>query len=114
MADAKQIEFGHRIHKIERSHKKLAKGYVTSVGKDGLIVARPARRTSGLPLRGLFLALLVLLAFKGFVYSQIGGQAYQDRVALLESGTVVEKVGAYAMYADPVTIWIAGHLDRAF
>lgn len=114
MADAKQIEFGHRLDKIERTHKRLAKGYVTSIGKDGLIVARPARRASGLPLRGLFLALFVLLAFKGFVYSQIGGQAYQDRVALLESGTFVEKIGAYAMYADPVTVWIAGQIDRTF
>lgn len=108
MADAKQLEFGERINRIDRTHRKLAKGYVTSVNHDGLIIARPHRQSSRLPLRGLFLSLLVLLTFKGFVYAQIGATAYQDRVELLANGTIVEQIGGYAMYADPVTLWIAG------
>ncbi len=114
MADAKQIQFGHRLKRIDRSHRRLAQGYVTSVNHDGLIIARPARRSSGMPLRGVFLCLTVLLTFKAFVYAQIGAAAYADRVALLESGTIVEKLGAYVMVADPVTVWLAQQINLVF
>ncbi len=107
MADVKQMQFGHRLKRIDKTHRQLSNGYVTSVNHDGLIIARPARRSSGLPLRGLFLCLVVLMTFKGFVYAQIGSTAYADRVSLLESGTFVEQIGAYAMFADPVTLWIS-------
>lgn len=111
MTDAKQIQFGHRLRRIDRHHRKLARGYVTSVNHDGLIVARPRRQTSLFPLRGLFLCLLTLLAFKGFIYAQLGPTSYGERVALLQEGTIVEKMGGYAMTADPVTLWIAGQID---
>lgn len=114
MADAKQMEFGARLDRINQTHRQTAKGYVTVVNKDGLIVAKPVRRTSRLPLRGLFLSLLVLLCFKGFVYAEIGADAYNDRVAMLAGGTVVEQVGAYAMYADPATLWIAKQFAQIF
>jgi hypothetical protein len=110
MSDAKQIQFGQRLRRIDRHHRKLARGYVTSVNHDGLIVARPRRQTSLFPLRGLFLCLLTLLAFKGFLFAQLGPTAYAERVAMLQSGTVVEKMGAYAMKADPVTLWISGQI----
>ena len=111
MADAKQMQFGYRLKRIDKAHRKLAHGYVTSINHDGLIIARPARRSSGVPLRGLFLCLLVLLTFKGFVYAQIGGAAYADRVGLLENGTIVEQLGAYVMFADPATLWIAQQIS---
>jgi len=110
MADAKQIEFGHRLRRIDRHHRKLARGYVTTVNHDGLIIARPRRQTSLFPLRGLFLCLLTLLAFKGFLYAHLGPTSYGERVAQLQSGTVVEKMGAYAMKADPVTLWVADQI----
>ena len=110
MADAKQIQFGQRLRRIDRHHRKLARGYVASVNHDGLIVARPRRQNSLFPLRGLFLCFLTLLAFKGFLYAQLGPTSYGDRVALLQGGTVVEKMGAYAMKADPFTLWIADQI----
>ena len=110
MADAKHIQFGQRLKRIDRHHRKLARGYVTSINPNGLIVARPSRQTSLFPLRGLFLCLLTLLAFKGFLYAQLGPTAYGERVALLQSGTIVENMGAYAMKADPATVWIAGQM----
>jgi hypothetical protein len=114
MADAKQMEFGSRLERIERTHRQLKNGYITSVNHDGLIIAKPHRRSSGRPMRGIFMSLLVLLAFKGFVYAQIGSAAYADRVGLLKSGTVVEQVGAYVMHADPITVWIADQINQLF
>lgn len=110
MADAKQIQFAQRLRRIDRHHRKLARGYVASVNHDGLIVASPRRQTSLFPVRGLFLCLLTMLAFKGFLFAQLGQTTYDDRVARLQSGTVVEKMGSFAMQADPLTIWIAAQI----
>ena len=114
MANAKQMEFGARLNKIDRSHRQLAHGYVTSVNHDGLIIAKPSRQASRRPLRGVFMGLAVLLVFKAFVYAQIGSAAYAERIGLLEAGTIVEQIGAYVMHADPVTVWIAEQITAAF
>lgn len=114
MADAKQMEFSERLGRIDKAHRQMSRGYVTSVNHDGLIIARPRRKSSRLPLRGLFLSLAVLLTFKGFVYAQIGEAAYTDRVNLLANGTIVERIGAYAMHADPATLWIARQIATIF
>jgi len=110
MADAKQLKFGQRIRRIDRTNRSLAQGYITTVNHDGLIIARPRRNSSHFPFRGLFLGLLILLAFKGFLFAKLGPESYQDQVTLLQAGTAVEKVGAYVMKADPVTIWLAGQM----
>lgn len=110
MADAKQLQFGQRLRQIDRTNRSLALGYITTVNHDGLIIARPHRRTSHFPFRGLFLGLLILLAFKGFLYASIGPEFYQNQVTRLQNGTAVEKVGAYIMKADPFTVWLAGHM----
>ena len=110
MADAKQLQFGQRLRRIDRTKRTLAQGYVTTVNHDGLIIARPRRKTSHFPYRALFLGLLILLAFKGFLFANLGPEAYQDQVAILQSGTAIEKVGAYVMKADPVTIWLADQM----
>lgn len=112
MADVKQIQFGQRLRRIDNNRRKVSRGYVTSMNHDGLVIARPRKQSSGFPLRGLFLCLSILLTFKGFLFAQLGEAAYTDRVALLEAGTIVEKIGAYAMKADPVTLWIAGQIGQ--
>jgi len=111
MPDAKQLQFGQRLRRIDKQHRKLARGYVATMNHDGLVVARPRKQSSGFPLRGLFLCLVILLTFKGFLYAQLGPTAYADRVTLLENGTIVEKIGAYAMKADPVTLWISARIE---
>ena len=110
MADIQQLEFGNRLNQINRRHRKLADGYVVAVEPDGLMVARPRRKSSHQTIRSLFFCLIIMMVFKGFLYVKSGEQAYQDRVALLQGGTVVEQVGAYVMYADPITKWIAGQM----
>lgn len=107
MADAKQMEFDQRIRRIDRTHRKLSKGYVTAIDADGLIVAKPQVAVSRSPLRGIFLALAVMITFKAYLFGSLGAEGYGERVALLQQGTFIEKIGAYAMAADPVTVWIS-------
>jgi hypothetical protein len=104
-------EFERRMRRINRRHTKLSQGYVTAVTDDGLVVAKPQKRRSGATLRGLVLIATVILVFKGFLLAQLGVDAYNDRVDRLAAGNVVEKVGAWVMTADPVTVSISSHLS---
>jgi len=104
------MQFGMRLKQIDRNHRQLAKGYVTSINHDGLIIARPHQRASRAPLRAIFLCLLALMLFKGFLFAQLGETAYDARMAQLGSGTMFEKAGAYVMTPDPATVWIAARI----
>ncbi len=101
--------FDKRVRKIQKRHRKLAHGYVQKIGPDGLIVVKPRRRMR-FPWKGIALVLMALFAFKGFLHAQLGGEIYDQRVAKLQNGTVIEKAGAWAMQADPLTIWISGQV----
>jgi len=107
MREPQLQEFDARLDKIDKRHRKLARGYVMSVNHDGLIIAEPKVQRRGFPWRGTLLILVSLMIFKGFLHFQIGATAYDERVARLSAGTVVEQAGAYAMTADPVTLWIS-------
>ena len=109
MADANYARFNKRVYEIERRHRRLASGYVRLEERDGLLIPVDRKRPRrGLPLRGITLALSAFLVFKGFLHAYLGPVTYADRVALLESGSVVEQFGAWIMGLDPITIWIAG------
>jgi len=107
MADAKQIQFGQRLRRIDRNHRKLAQGYITSVNHDGLLIARPRPTDVRLTWRGVAYVVLVMMAFKIFLFAQIGATAYQEKVVALQNGTLAQQIGAYVMVADPATIAIA-------
>ena len=107
MSESQFDSFDSRLRKIDRRNRQLARGYVTSVNHDGLIIARPRRQARAFPLRGMLLILVALMGFKVFLYLQIGPTVYEERVIALSQGNVVEQIGAYAMTADPVTVWVA-------
>lgn len=104
MAAYQYEEFERRMRRINRRHSKLSQGYVTSINSDGLVVAKPSRRSKGATVRGLLLIAVVMLVFKGFLHAQLGAQAYAERVEALSSGTFVEQAGAWAMMPDPITL----------
>ena len=108
MADANYVKFNKRLRDIDRKHSKLSRGYVQLVERDGLLVP-VARRQSrrGFPFKGLLLILTGFLVFKGFLLAHLGHITYMDRVEKLAGGTTLEQAGAWAMTADPVTLWIA-------
>lgn len=107
-------EFDRRMRRISRRHTQLSRGYVTSVNGDGLVVARPRRRTRRGMLRGLVVIFAVMMAFKGVLHAQLGAAVYDDRVAALAEGTVVERAGAWVMTADPVTLWLSQQFAKLF
>ena len=115
MADANLARFNRRVAAIETRRKRLGSSYVKLEDRDGVLVPveRPRPRR-GLPLRGITVALSGFLAFKGFLLAYLGPLTYTDRVAVLEEGTIVEKLGAWVMTADPITLWIAAQFNWLF
>lgn len=101
-------EFDRRMRRISKRHSKLSHGYVTSVNPDGLVVAKPQRRSYRGVLRGLMILFAVMMIFKGVLHAQLGASAYETRVDSLKQGTVAEQAGAWIMTPDPVTLWISG------
>ena len=100
-------EFDRRMRRISRRHSKLSHGYVTAVNSDGLVVAKPQRRSLRGTLRGLAVVVLVMLVFKGFLHAQLGAAAYQERVDALHAGSIFEQAGAWIMTADPLTQYLS-------
>jgi len=115
MTDANYARFNERLHEIESRHKDRSSGFVRLVERNGILApAERVRGRRGLPVRGIVLSLLTFLGFKGFLMAQLGAVTYVSRVAQLESGTIVEQMGAWAMRADPVTLWIAQQIAVFF
>lgn len=112
MSASQYDEFDRRMRRITRRHTQLSRGYVTSVNDDGLVVAKPKRKFSRSTLRGIAIVVLVLMLFKGVLYSQLGPSGYAERLEGLSNGSAFEKVGAVLMAADPITVWLAGHIGN--
>ncbi len=99
--------FIKRLNFLGRKHAKMSQGYTTKVGKDGLIRVTPKSKRRGFPIRGLILTVLGFFVFKAIMLASFGPVTYQDRLALLENGTVVEMAGAKVLGIDPITAAIA-------
>lgn len=106
--------FEARLKKIDRKRTRMAHGYKGAVSRDGLIVFRPARRQRGIPLRAIVLLIVGFFVFKGMVMAHTGASIYDERVAALQNGTVIEQAGAFVMQSDPITIGIAQQLRPIF
>ncbi|MGH1576418.1 hypothetical protein [Planktotalea sp.] len=85
------------------------KDYVTLVDKNGLIQVVPRRRARSLPLAPFkLLALLVVLVtvFKALALFNVGLNDYQEELAVLKTGNMLERAGAFVLQVDPVTMAI--------
>ena len=101
-------DFYGRVARIERAR---ANGYgfeaPGTLGRS--YFHRPvARRRSVL---GPVLFLLVCgFLLKGLMYQQIGAGIYEARVAALQGGNGIERVGGWLMQADPVTVYVSDRI----
>ncbi len=99
--------FDRRLKMIGKKRARLANGYVSQVGKDGLVIFRPKRRSGGFPIKGLALLVLGFFVFKGLILAHLGEGTFETRLATLSQGSVVEQTGAWIMQPDVVSQAIA-------
>lgn len=106
MVETKE-HFTKRLKTLGRKHEKMTHGYTTKIDRNGVIVAKPLRRKLGFPFKGLVLLVGGFLAFKALMLAAVGPITYNERLAKLESGTVIEQAGARVLGIDPVTSALA-------
>ncbi|PYG28616.1 hypothetical protein [Pelagimonas varians] len=99
--------FENRQKAVRRKHTRMAKGYVTKLNKHGVFVQEPDHKASGYVMRKLMIALVGLLTFKSFVLYWLGSDVYQGKVDALNTGTAIDKAGAFLMQIDPLSAQIA-------
>jgi hypothetical protein len=102
-----QIQFEDRLRLLNRKHRAMSHGYITRMQPDGLIVAQPRRQRIRIPVRAILLFVVAFFGFKAFLVANLGPQTYDERLARLNEGTVVEQAGAFVMQADPLTNYVA-------
>lgn len=107
MVDPNMKNFYGRIDRIERMHSAGA-GF-EAVGTLGMSYYSAQRRRSRRAAWVLPAALLVATIFglKAGVHAMIGPELYQDRVAMLAQGGLVDQAGAFVLEAGPVTVWLS-------
>lgn len=103
-------DFDNRLRRINRSRANLARGYVSVVGEDGLIIVKPRRKRGGFALRVLAFGVIGYVAFKVLFLSVLGQGLYDDRVEMLRTGSTVEQAGAWLMQSDPISVMLAGKI----
>lgn len=108
---SQHAEFENRLSRLIRKHQAMTHGYITTMQPDGLIVAKPRRASSPISGRSVLIFLAAFLLFKAVLMASLGHAAYDDRVARLQEGSVVEKVGAFAMQGDPLTSLVADKVE---
>lgn len=95
--------FVARLSNLGKKHARMTHGYVTKVGRDGLITVIPKRRRRSFPFKLLMMFALGFLGLKAFMVASVGPVTYNERLAKLESGSVIEQAGAKVLAIDPVT-----------
>ncbi len=102
-------DFYSRVSKIEKAH---ARGY--GFEARGTVSRRAPSRLGSRSLKvlkPLVLAVVLGLCLKGLIHYYVGAQTYETRVSALAAGQGVDPVGAWLMYADPVTLFISSQLQ---
>ena len=110
-------DFANRLTKLGRKHKLMTDGYTTELRKDGLIIVKPKRKTRHRGMSGsklLLIGVFGFFCFKTLIYVDQGPRVYQERLAKMESGTVVEQLGATLFQVDPVTQGLADFFGPLF
>ncbi|WP_371168507.1 hypothetical protein [Aliiroseovarius sp. 2305UL8-7] len=112
MSDAQVQDFQKRVRGVSRQHRRLSRGYVQLVERNGLLVPKTSKVRRGFPIKGLLATIVGFVAFKAFLFNQVGAVNYTDRIDTLGQGTVLEKAGSWIMQADVLTVaisnWMSG------
>lgn len=112
MAITANVPFQKRLRQIVRRHNRMVHGVSHKLTSDGLIVAQPRIYNPRFPLKGLLLLIAVAFCFKGYIYADLGARTYNDRVASLSQGSMIEKAGSWMMVADPATVIVGEFLGE--
>ncbi len=112
MADPNLRDFYGRIYRIQKAHSRGGGFEAEGALGRSYFVAPPARSLAfGRLLRPLLYLAIVITLVKAFIFAQIGPATYASRVAALQKGDSIDRVGAFIMIVDPATAYLAGKIE---
>ena len=100
-------DFRKRQAGIRKKHERMAKGYVNKLNRNGVIEQKPDSKSGSILLRMMVLGAICVFGFKVFLLAGLGTEAYGETLSALETGSAVERAGAWVMQADPVSLQLA-------
>jgi hypothetical protein len=104
-------DFRRRQQNLRRKHERMARGYVTGINENGLIVQKPDSKSGGRALRVLVMVVAGFMGFKILLLGGLGPEQYSQHVTRLQSGSTGDQVGAWFMQIDPVSALLADYLS---
>lgn len=108
MADLNLRDFYVRLGRIEKIRR--SGGGFEAAGTLGLSHYTRQER-AGIPVfRPLLLVFLAVILIKGVIHYQVGAETYAARVGTLIGGTQIDKIGAFVMQADPLTVFVSDQI----
>lgn len=116
MVDPNLADFYGRIARIEKARSK-GFGFEASgtLGRSYYTYYNRSRRKGRFSvMKPLMVVLACGFALKGAIHHQIGDEIYATRVAQLSGGEGFDRLGAYLMQADPVTLFVSHQIDKTF
>lgn len=108
MADANMDDFYRRVDRIRKTNHSGGGFEATGAIGRSSYKSRPRQR---IPVFGpIAMILMVFIGLKGVIHAQVGAATYDQRVELLKKGTVGERLGAFVLQADGVTLFVSHHI----
>lgn len=100
--------FDERYRRVLKRHRQLSRGYVTRLGKNGVISHHPIGNFRDvISLKALILPLGILFFLKACMVTVLGEEKYAAQIAILQDGSFGEQIGAFFLQMDPITWPIA-------
>lgn len=109
MADPNLRDFYGRIYRIQKRHRRGGGFEATGTLGRSYFVAPPTRSIN--IIRPLIMVAISVTMIKVLMLAAIGPADYATRIAGLEAGSTIDRIGAVVMTVDPVTGFLAGKIS---
>ena len=104
----KQDMFDERYRRVLKRHRQLSRGYVTRLGKNGVVRHHPIGNFRDvMSAKALILPLAIIFFLKASMITLLGEEKYAAQVAILKEGSFGDQVAAFFLQMDPITWPIA-------
>lgn len=112
MADPNLVDFYERVGRLQSDHKRGLGFEAAGTLSRSRSYRKPRKRHTWIA--PLLFIILCVFTLKGAIHFVSGAKTYESRVAQLQEGQGFDKLGAWVMQADPVTVYISGIITRAW
>ncbi len=109
MVDRNLQDFYGRLYRIQKIRRRG--GGFEAPGTLGKSYFVP-RASRNIPIVGpLLIVLVAVTCLKAVILAEVGTKNYDSRIAALEEGGIIDRIGGLVMIADPATEYLSGKIQ---